>query len=249
MTLIHVWFGGRFSPPTADHIRTVSVMIHELQRRHEGAVVHVYFVPISKRHGKASVSERCVSEYDRLEMLRLEIAALEQLGLPRAHFHLSMTDMDAPVALKTIDSVQRLVAKYGIFSSAREREHLYIALEQCSMQELLGGEWYMGKELLHIYKFIVFPSDPNVATDVGRRRSLLAEFEESAKQPVDILILPALGAGVDSKVARRLARTQDWRRLSRVLIPSVLEYIHAHKVYRGDFCEGRIKSATRKRNR
>jgi nicotinic acid mononucleotide adenylyltransferase len=254
MTLIHVWFGGRFSPPTSDHIRTIMIAIHELRNRYGAdAQINIYFVPISSLHNKPSVHESCVSEGHRLKMLGLEIAKLQKYDLTGTKYHLSTVDIDAPVAFKTIDSVQALMAKHGILNTMGVDEHMYIALEQCSMEKLLGGEWFMAKELINSFKYIVFPKDPNVATDDNRRKALLAEFVKRGHRigakNTDFMIVPSLGAGADSASARKAIRDEDEGAIRRYLIDTVADYILANELYRSMACEGPQCGGSKKKSK
>lgn len=250
MTLIHVWFGGRFSPPTADQIRTTNAMIRALKHEHgQNAQIHIYFVPISKLHSKASTHESCVLEAHRLEMLGLEVAELVRKRVPGVHFHISDVDIRAPVAFKTIDSVQALMAEHGILNTIGADEHMYIALEQYSMEQLLDGAWFMAKDLINIFKYIVFPNDPAVALDAMRRKELLDDFIDRGHRigakHTEFIIVPGLGAGIDSALARKAIRERNWQTVNKYVIPSVAKYIREHNLFKSMACEGTQRGGSR----
>lgn len=208
-------------------------------------------MPISAKHPKPSVQEACISQPERFELVRRTVAELNKLGLARTKFFAENYELNENLALKTIDNLQLLINKYKIYGN----DPIYIALEQCSMEkELLADQWYMSRELLSTYKFIVFPSDPAVATNTTQRDKLLRKLRGMAARLgvstiPEIIILPSLGAGVDSKVIREAARRGDESRLRRFTIPPVASYIFSRRLYKSQACEGprsRIKS-TRKR--
>jgi nicotinic acid mononucleotide adenylyltransferase len=236
---VHVWFGGRFSPPTADHMNTAIVMVNTLQAKYPRAKIRVYFVPISAKHPKPSIQELCISQPDRFELVRRTVVALNNLGLARTKFFAENYEMNENLALKTIDNIQLLINKYKIYGN----DPIYIALEQCSMEkELLANQWYMSRELLSTYKFIIFPSDPAIASNSMKRERLQKKFKVMAARLgvstiPEIIILPSMGAGVDSKLIREAVRGGDTYRVRRFTIPSVANYIFERNLYKSRSCD------------
>lgn len=250
---ISVWMGGSFSPPTRGHMNSGIEVAKALLHKHPGAHITVYYTPVHAKYSKPSVNEACIPVAERLKLVQLMIDELNRVKatdpeLATVDFVLSTHETEAAEPVKTFDSAQQLAAKYGLNPAT-----LYLAVGQDNIEGLLKGTWYMWKELLSTYPFVVFPRDdanlaPAAAEALKESLGARAAALGVAGLKDRLLMVDAKSQGISSTDLRRALRAANEAAIDANTFASIKDYIKAHGLYADEAaCEAPKKGGGKRR--
>jgi hypothetical protein len=136
---------------------------------------------LNKYYEKESVSGACISEENRIAMLRVLIDQLNARNLPFAEFKVG--DFNIRRGKKTRKSVP-LFESLKLLERANKTnpKSVYIVLRQHTFESILKNRLPASDRLLANYNFVVLPTDESVLYDLQLETRLLDGIESMAKE-------------------------------------------------------------------
>ncbi len=238
---IYIWFGGSFSPPTFAHIDTILEATRKLHGTYPLAKITGVFVPVNMYYDKESVAADCISEADRLDMLKMLVDQLNNRNLPFATFKIGTHEIERG------KRTRKPVPLYGsvkLMEKANKSrpENIYIVLRQHTFESILKNRLPFSDKLLSGYNFIVLPTDESIMYNMQLESRLLDSLNAAAKEMHGIdglhnrimFASPRQQVSSMSAIARRAASAGQ--PLASYTIGSIAETVSRKKLYKSDAC-------------
>jgi nicotinic acid mononucleotide adenylyltransferase len=252
----YIWFGGSFSPPTFAHIDSVLEAARKLHGTYPLSKIIVEFVPVNMYYDKESVRDTCISEDDRLEMLKVMVAQLKSQNLPFAEFKIGTYELDR--GKKTRKPVP-LFGSVKLMEKANKTtpENIYIVLRQHTFESILRNKLPFSDRLASMYNFIVLPTDESVMYNMQLENRLLESLESTAKEMhgIDGIHNRIMFASPRQQVASMAAIARQAARAGQPLgsytLGPIADTIRKKRLYKAAACfsSRRVGRRTFKRNR
>jgi nicotinic acid mononucleotide adenylyltransferase len=237
----YIWFGGSFSPPTFAHIDAVLEAARKLHGTHPLDKIIVEFVPVNMYYDKESVGKACISEEDRLDMLKVMVAQLNMQNMPFAEFRIGTYELDR--GKKTGKSVP-LFGSVKLMEKAHKTdpENIYIVLRQHTFESILKNKLPFSDRLVADYNFIILPTDESIIYNMQLENRLLESLDTMANQMHGIkgihnrimFASPRQQVASMASIARQAARANQ--PLSSYTLGPIADTISRRRLYKSAAC-------------
>ena len=192
------WFGGTYSPPTSAHFMVAKEMGKKLVDMYPNEISVVCVTPVSNAYKKPSIHKDCVSPEARVALVKAMVNALNaENTYANLTFVLEYHELNSPVAVPTIDSLDLLKRKYP-------NSTVYISQGQDNVESIFSRQWIKSNKLIEDFGIILYPrgdDDKSTLKDMAGplAKALKAPRAESKGKEFDPYSEPEIG-----KILRRV---------------------------------------------
>lgn len=238
--VVHIWYGGNFSPPTNAHIYgslAIANLVNETVPNVDE--IKIYWTPTSKNENDGFIKTECVSEKDRVNMLEILRQEFNTKSPKNVSIIINETGMETGLPLLLIDNMQVMIHKYNIDSSPNDNL-IFAVLSQYVFEMALNGLIDFSNEILSQFNLLVYPNEEIVANNKAVAEQLIREFrKKAAKRGVHSLnmnIIPYIVPTKDALLVRSAAKTGDKETILKYVPNRLADYIISRKLYKSPKC-------------
>lgn len=239
--VIHVLYGGNFSPPTNAHIYGVLEIEKILKKIHPDlAKIKIYWTPTSKAQSDSIVQESCVQEKDRIHMLNLLKAEFDKLEHNNIEISVNSSLIDENKWFYQIDSIQLLIRNFGI-SPSPFNDIIYTVLTENTLKQLINEEegYKFSKYVLEDYGILFYPGSTTAleSDDIVEKYAINAIRKRNLTKRPRIYMIGRTMPTNEAQIARTAAKEGSKAELLDVVPESIADFILSNKLYTSPSCD------------
>jgi nicotinic acid mononucleotide adenylyltransferase len=238
--VVHVWYGGNFSPPTNAHIYgSLAIAKHINETLPDVDEIRIYWTPTSKNENDGFIKQECVSEKDRVRMLEILRDEFNNNSPKNVSVIINETGMVTGLPLILVDNIQVMIHKYNIYNSDNQ-DLIYAVLSQYVFELALDGLIKFSNEIISQFNLLVYPNEEVIINNKILTDQLINNYrKKAAKKGISTLnmgIIPYVVPTKDALIVRSAAKTGDKETILKYTPRKLADYIIRRKLYKNPKC-------------